>query len=158
MASPPVCSVGSSAVLKATLRAIRKRRGLRAADVAERMAMPLRSYEHFEAGVGLLNLDRLFQFAQATDSDGWAILVAVRSGSPELALHCADNKLVTILMLALQDFDGDLGDGVADIEAAALISRFSDGFRELARYARERRDAASAWLQRPADEDDGEAP
>jgi hypothetical protein len=154
MAPSPVRSAGSSAALKTTLRAIRKRRGLRAVDVAERMAMPLRSYEHFEAGVGQLNLGRLFEFAQATDSDGWAILVAVRSGNPELALHCADNKLVTILVLALQDFDADLGDGVANIEAAALIARFSAGFRELARYARERAEAARAWLTRP-DEDDG---
>lgn len=156
MAFPQVGDALSRESLKAALRAIRKLRRLRAIDAAERLGMPLRSYEHFESGVGQLNLERLFQFAEATDSDGWAILLAAHLGKPELAVRCADNKLVTILMLTLQDFDDDLGDGLADLEAAALIAGFGAAFRDLANYARQRKSDAQAFLRRTRPDDGGE--
>ncbi len=142
--------------LKAALRAVRKRRRLRAADVADRLGMPLRSYEHFESGAGQLNLERLFQFAEATDSDGWAILLAAHLGKPDLAVRCADNKLVTILMLSLQDFDDELGDGLADLEAAAVIAGFGSAFRDLASHARRRKAEADAFLRRGRANEGGE--
>lgn len=145
---PLVGDALSRETLKTALRAIRKRRGLRASDVAGRLEMPQRSYEHFESGVGQLNLDRLFQFAEATDSDAWAILLAAATGRPELALRCADNKLVTILMLALQDFDTDLQEGLADLEVTTLIAGFGAAFGDLARHVRERRANAATFLRR----------
>lgn len=146
----------SREAVKAALRAVRKRRRLRAADVADRLGMPLRSYEHFESGAGQLNLERLFQFAEATDSDGWAILLAAHLGKPDLAIRCADNKLVTILMLSLQDFDDELGDGLADLEAAAVIAGFGSAFRDLARHARQRKADAEAFLRRGRANEGGE--
>lgn len=149
MTALPVDEALSRDSFRAALRAIRKRRGLRAADVAARLSMPLRSYEYFESGAGQPNLDRVFQFAEATDSDAWAILLGAACGRPDLAVRCADNKLVTVFMMAVQDFDDDLGDEIPDVETAILIARFSAVFRDLADYARARRRDADDWLARP---------
>lgn len=148
MPPSPARGPKSNTTLKAALSAIRKQRGLRALDVAKAMGLPLRSYEHFEAGVGQLNLERLFLFADVTDSDPYAILHAVQFGSADFARRCADNKLATILALALQDFDRDLGDRIARLEGAVLIGHFTAVFRDLADYADQRDATAAAWLAR----------
>jgi hypothetical protein len=44
--------------LSAALRLIRAHRRMKSADVARGMNMALRSYEHFEAGGGRINLER----------------------------------------------------------------------------------------------------
>ncbi len=134
--------------LKEALRAIRKHRGLRPADIAARMGLPLRSYEHFEAGGGQLNVERVFQFAEATDSDPYAILFGAIVGAPDFALRCADNKLALILALAVQDFNEDLGDDIAALEAGVLIGRFTKIFAELAEQARQTEASTAAWLAR----------
>ena len=92
-ADPPRRPAG----LTRALRAIRRLRGRRPADVAAAMGLPLRSYAHFEAGGGRLNPGRVHRCAEATESDAFAILVGLWIGSPDFAVHCADNKLVTIL-------------------------------------------------------------
>lgn len=132
--------------LGATLRAVRKKRGLRAVDVAASLGMPLRSYEHFEAGRGRITYERIERFAEATDSDAAAIVMAAALASPEFALRCADNKLMLILMLALRDFNDELGDDIAYLEPGTLIGGFTRLFGDLSAHARKRDVLAEAWL------------
>ena len=136
-----------SATLSAALRLIRGRRGLKAAEVAARMGMALRSYEHFEAGGGRINLERIHRFAEATDSDPHAILAALALGSPEFALRCADNQLMTILMVALQEFDEEVGGLIVELEARTIINVFTGALKDLGLQAARRDTAASAWLE-----------
>ena len=111
------------------------------------MGMAPRSYEHFEAGGGKVNLERIHRFAAATRSDPYAILAALAFGSPEFALRCADNKLMSILMVSLKELDEDVGDAIADLEALPIINAFTRATKELAAQA-ERRDAAGeAWVR-----------
>lgn len=133
--------------LALALRAIRRSRLMRAVDIARRMNMPLRSYEHFEAGGGRLNLERVLQFAQITDSDPYAILAAVMIGSPEFALRAADNKLMTAFMITLQEFNTDAGDDITRLDTGALITAFSQAFQGLLAQSKQKRDAwAETWL------------
>jgi hypothetical protein len=132
--------------LAQALKAVRRRRGLRPADVARLMGMPLRSYEHFEAGRGRLNRERVHQFASVLDADPYAILTAVEIGSPEFAVRCADNKLATIVTMALQDFDLAAGDAIAQLDAQTLTSGFERVLGSLAELAAERAGLAGAWL------------
>lgn len=136
-----------SATLSAALRLIRGRRGLKAAEVAARMGMALRSYEHFEAGGGRINLERIHRFAEATESDPHAIVAALALGSPEFALRCADNQLMTILMVALQEFDQEAGGLIVELEARTIINVFTGALKDLAVQAARRDSAASAWLE-----------
>ncbi len=48
-----------SETLSSALRLIRAHRRMKSAEVAEAMGMALRSYEHFEAGGGRINLERI---------------------------------------------------------------------------------------------------
>src|SRR6266404_1444771 len=91
--------------LAKALKGLRRRRALLQPEVARRMGMRPRTYEHFEAGKGPLYVDRIHDFASALGVDPHAILLALEIGSPEFAGRCADNKLVTIIVMALQDFD-----------------------------------------------------
>ena len=143
----PIDRQTQSQVLTAALRLIRKQRKLRAVDIADRMNMPLRSYEHFESGAGRVNLERLHRFAKATDSDPHALIASLALGSPEFALRCADNKLMTILMVALQDLDRDHGDALSALDARTLISAFTRAFSELGDLAERREQDARAWLE-----------
>lgn len=136
-----------SETLSAALRLIRSHRRMKSADVAHGMNMALRSYEHFEAGGGRVNLDRIHRFAEVTDSDPYAILAALALGSPEFALRTTDNKLMTILMVALQEFDEELGDVLAELDARTIINTFTRALKDLALQSVRRDTAANAWLQ-----------
>ncbi len=135
-----------SETLSAALRLIRSHRRLKASEVADRMNMAQRSYEHFEAGAGRVNLERIHRFADATDSDPYALLASLGLGSPEFALRCADNKLMTIIMVALQDFDRDRGDVAAALDSRTLINAFDRAFKDLGDLAVQRDQDARAWL------------
>ncbi len=135
-----------NALLSATLRLIRGHRRLRTVEVAGAMGMALRSYEHFEAGGGRINLERIHRFAEATDSDPYAILSALALGSPAFGVRCADNKLMTILMVALQEFDDDVGDRIADLDALPIINAFTKALKDLAVQAERQDGDGSAWL------------
>lgn len=120
-----------SETLSAALRLIRTHRRMRTVDIAQSMGMALRSYEHFEAGGGRVNLERIHRFAEVTDSDPYAILAALALGSPKFALRTADNKLMTILMVALQEFDEEVGDVLAELDARTIINTFTRPFKDL---------------------------
>lgn len=136
----------SRAVLSSSLRLIRSRRQLRTLDVAGRMNMAVRSYEHFEAGAGRINLERIHRFAEVTDSDPHAIIAALALGSPEFAVRCMDNKLATILTIVLQEFDEETGDAIADLDGRTIINAFTRTLRELADQAINREAEAQAWI------------
>ena len=137
-----------SRLLSQTLRAVRRRAGLRAADVAQRMGMPLRSYEHFEAGGRRVNLERIHEFAAATGADALAILASILMGSPAFAVRSSRNKMMLTLMLALQEFDGDAGDDMELLETGVCLAAFSEMFGQLAHEVRRRRQMADDVAQR----------
>ena len=118
-------------ILARAVRDIRRLRDLRANVVAERMGMPLRSYELFEAGGGRFDMQRLFAFAEATDSDPFAIMLSVPFESPEFAVDCADTKLALILMMHLQGFHEDRGADIAYLDPPNIIGGFERVFKEL---------------------------
>lgn len=133
-------------LLSKAMRAIRRLRRLRSADLAARLEMPLRSYEHFESGKGRLDYDRLLAFAQATDSDPFALIAALAFEAPEFAVNVADNKLVLIVMLTLRELHEELGEDIAYLEARTLIGAFTRVSRELVDHVRKRDTFAEAWL------------
>jgi len=137
---------GQAERLSQVLRAIREARRLRVVDVAEAMGMAPRSYEHFEAGRGRLDFVRLERFAEATESDPWAIVLEVMLKRPGLALAAMDNKLAVIGLLALDDFHEDLGEDIALIEPRVLVSGFRQLFQGFADHVRKRDLTVERWL------------
>lgn len=134
-------------LLSAAIKAVRMHRGMKAAEVARAMNMPLRTYENFEGGHARMNLDYLHRFCAVTDSDPSAMLTAVAIGSAQFARRCADNKMMLILTIALQEFDRDMGDRIRHLEARELIAAFGGVFAKLEADSRGRDEAASAWLE-----------
>lgn len=130
---------GHRDLLSRILKAIRRRRGLLAQDVASRMAMPLRTYEHFEGGRGRLSLERLQRFAEATDSDAYGIVASLAFGEVAFALRCADNKAMTIAMMSLQDLNRDAGEDLVLLDARQILHEFDAACARLAQEARARR-------------------
>ena len=120
---------------------------MRASDVARAMGMALRSYEHFEAGRGRLDLLRLERFAEATDSDPYAIVAALMLKRPELALRAIDNKLVVINLFALDDFNEDLGEDIRLIAPQMLVGAFRRLFQDLGDHVRKRDLTVERWLE-----------
>ncbi len=128
------------------LRSLRRRRGLRSVDVASAMGMPLRSYEHFEAGAVRLNPERIHQFAEAIGVDAFAIFAALDMGSPAFAVRCADNKFMTVLIMTLQNFDANAGDDIARLAASTLFASFTRCFDELASQASAQDAFVEQWM------------
>lgn len=139
-----IASPAERTVFANAARSIRKKRNLRTTVVAERMGLPLRTYELFEAGGGLLSPDRIRRFAEATDSDPFAIMLAVMFGDAEFALACADTKLVLIMVMHLQSFSEDHGPDLAYLEPPNLIGAFERVFKELGAKLKDN----EAFLQR----------
>lgn len=102
------------------------------------------------------------RFARATDSDGWALLASAPLGSPDFALRCADNKLMTILMITMKELDDDLADDIVFLQPGTLIGAFTRIRNELAQHVRKRDQFAETWLsektpmlgRRSSDDDD----
>lgn len=113
--------------------------------------MAPRSYEHLEAGTGRITYERIVDFAEATDSDPIAILATHSFGTPAFALRCIDNKLMTIMMIALIEMDADLGDDITYLDAQTLVGGFTRLTRELAQHVRKRETFAEEWLKQGAE-------
>ena len=130
----------------AALKSVRRARGLSTHEVAAALHMPLRTYEHFEAGHGRLNLDYLHRFAEVTASDFYGLLHAIAIGSPEFAVRTADNKFMTTFTIFLQAYDRKMGDRIRDLDARALIAAFGEMFEALTEVGDQRADEAAAFL------------
>jgi transcriptional regulator with XRE-family HTH domain len=135
------------AILSAALKSIRKDRRMRASEVARALGMPLRSYEHFEAGRGRITLDKIMRFGAATNSDPLAIITAVILKSPEFALRCADNKLMTILMIAISELNDELGNDIVFLEPGTLIGAFTRVTKDLNDHVAKRDLFAENWFK-----------
>ena len=150
-------------LLSVALRALRRARLRKSRDVAAAMNLPLRSYEHFEAGGGRLNIERIYDFGRALDVDPHAILAAVMISSPHFAVRVADNKMIQAFVILLQEFDQTLGDEVANLETAAIVAAFSEAFDRLLIEARRKAEWRRTWLGEYAppealDADEGDEP
>ena len=142
--------------LAQALKSLRRLRGRRPGDMADAMGMPRRSYEYFEAGRGPLNVDRVHRFAQILDVDPFAILAAMEIRSPQFAVRCAEHKLMTVMMVAVQEFDATAGDDIGRLNAAAIISGLTRVFDALAKEAREGADFAERWMEEAEPPEDAE--
>jgi transcriptional regulator with XRE-family HTH domain len=134
-------------ILSQAMRAIRKARRLRSSEMARLLEMPVRSYEHFEAGRGKISWDRIVRFADATDSDPIALMAVLALGKPEFAMHCADNKLMTILMLAMGELEEELGPDISLLSSANMVGAFTRIVKELVESVRKRDTFAEHWLE-----------
>jgi transcriptional regulator with XRE-family HTH domain len=145
MAAPPPDVPSRRATLARALKALRRRSGLRAADVAAALGIQLRSYENFEAGRGRLNVDRVHQVARILGADPFAILTAVDIRSPDFAVRCAENKLMAIFLRKLRDFDAATEDQIAQLDPAILMESFTQMFASLTQEASEREAMSKIW-------------
>ena len=134
-------------VLSESLKTIRRLRDLSAVVVSDRMNVSLRTYQDFEAGRGRLNEDYVHRFARATNSDPHAILHAVKIGSPQFAVWCADNKFLTVFEIELQRFDERMGERIRSLEPRELIVAISAMFEALELETRNREADAQTWLE-----------
>ena len=81
------------ALLSQVLRELRLFRRKRPTQVAIEMGMPPRSYEHFEAGRGRLNVERIHLFASRLGVDPYGIFASLEIGSPAFAVRTAENQV-----------------------------------------------------------------
>lgn len=138
-------------LLSGALKLVRRARGMSTRQTAAAMHMSLRTYQRFEAGSTKLNLDHIHRFAQATASDPYGILTAVAIGSSRYALNTADNRLSTILVVAIQNLEQSVGDRITELDTRSLVNAVAalfDGFAEQIL----RGDPSDQWLTRGQDE------
>ena len=134
-------------ILGAAIRLVRLHRRMKPADVAMAMGIGKRTYELFEAGKGLVNLERIHRFAEVTDSDPYAIIDCMALGSPAFAVRCADNKAMLALRVVTQEFDDEIGDAIMELDTRSIINAFTRTLKDLALQAVRRDDAAKEWLE-----------
>ena len=139
-------AVRRRAALARTLKALRRRRGATAQQTAQAMGMALRSFEHFEAGRARINVDRVHKLADALRADPYAIFAAAELDAPDFAVHCADNKLMMILLIALGDFERTCGSAIVHLDPATLLAAFSRTFQDLAEQAHDRAKLAAGRI------------
>lgn len=145
----------NAALLATAMRSIRLARRMRTSEIARELGMPLRTYEHLEAGRGRITYDKIVRFAEVTNSDPVAILLAVPLRSAEFAVRCADNKLATILTIALRELNDELGDDIEFLEAGTLIGGFTRVTKDLRDHVANRDLFAENWLKENSSKVDG---
>jgi len=117
--------------LASALRRLRQHSGLTSAEVARRMGMRPRTYQHFEAG-GRITLARLKGFAAATDTDAMALVLEIILKSEGFALRCAGNKLASAVLFEIERLDQQLGEALPSLTTATVLLRVGEGFAALA--------------------------
>lgn len=145
----------NAALLATALRNIRLARRMRTSELARELGMPLRTYEHLEAGRGKITYDKVVRFAEATNSDPVAILLSLPLKSHEFAVRCADNKLATILAIALGELNDELGDDIEFLEPGTLIGAFTRVVKDLNSHVANRDLFAETWLRENSSKVDG---
>jgi transcriptional regulator with XRE-family HTH domain len=133
-------------LLARAIRGLRRLRGRKLADVVAALGMRKRTYEHFEGGFGPLNTERVHEVVEHLQGDPYGVLAALEICSPDFALRTADNKLMTIFYLQLQEFDERAGDGIALLDSYCLMDAFREMFQALEAEARRRKELA---MRRP---------
>jgi transcriptional regulator with XRE-family HTH domain len=119
-----------AAILSQILKAIRRRRGFKVAQVAKAMGIATRTYANFEAGRQRISIAKIHQFSQVVGTDPYAILVAVDIKSPSFALRCMEHGFMSMLIVLIQDFDARAQDSFAQIDPRILYAatrQFFDG-------------------------------
>lgn len=144
-----------ASTVSAALRAIRLLRRMKASEVAEAMRLQTRTYERFEAGTGRVTYARISLFARATDSDPVAILAAIPLRSPEFAIACADNKLMTVAMTTMRELDQELGSDISLLPVSILVAAFDKLGKDLVAHVRRRDEFAERWIEEKASQIDG---
>jgi transcriptional regulator with XRE-family HTH domain len=117
-----------SRALTAVVRAVRVHRGLTSKQVAARMDMKLRTYQHFEAGGGRFSFPKLRRFAQASGSDFNGLVVAILVRDTNLATCGGDNRLVSVTLFSLKALSVRLGESLSVIEPRHAISVLDQAF------------------------------
>lgn len=134
--------------LSIILKTIRKERRMSAKEVAEAMRVAPKTYENFEAGRGRLHFEKIKRFAEATRCDALSIVHGVMFDAPEVAYRSMDNKISTILWLALREFGDDVGDAIASLPGTAVFEAFRQAFHGLGELLKRRTNGTERWLER----------
>lgn len=134
-------------LLSTALKLIRKHRGLTAAEVAQALNMFIRTYENFENGRTRLNQDYVYRFCRVTDSDPYGVFLSIMLGNPQFALDCADNKLASVLLLALRENYARSPETLPAVQMRDAMAIFRQMFDRLSDETARREASASAWLE-----------
>ena len=146
MKHSPIEADGGAEILTQSLRAIRKKRGMTASNIAAELGMPLRTYQEFESGRGPLTHQRLFAFAEVTDADPFALLLGAIFGQPDLAIDCADTKFCMIMMMYFEQFADERRGDIAYLDPPNLAGGFDRLFKEFGAKLDDRERFLQNWL------------
>ena len=130
------------------LKRISRLRRLSNRDVARQMCIESRSFDRFVAGEVRLDVDRIFAFAKATNSDPVAIVAGLFLKNPELAQQCADNKLMMVHAICLEKLIERLGERLQKVDAATVILLYERLIEDCVRDLDEREARERDWLNR----------
>lgn len=145
--SPSSSLARQGRLLHTIIKAIREERRMRPPQVAAAMGIGLRTYEEFEAGRGRLDLEKVRLFGLATDSDAVAITLGLLFGSKDSAMRALENKGSTILWIAMQEFEEDVGDQMAVIPGSFVLETLRQAFNRLRDYLLKRDTTAERYLE-----------
>ena len=146
MAARPTNLDPDAALLSQILKAIRRRRGFKVAQVAQAMGIATRTYANFEAGRQRIDVAKIHQFAQVVGADPYAILVAVDIKSPSFALRCMEHQFMAMLMVLIQDFDARAEDSFARIDPRILYAAAHQFFDGLLAQSQEIDASLERWM------------
>lgn len=147
-------SADRDAVLSSVLKALRLHRRMTVLQVAERMGLQKRSYERFEAGEGLLKVERIFAFATATDTDPYALLASVKMGSADFAVACADNKLALLFVAHAREIFVREGGETAKLQPQVIVEVLNIARARLGMELETLRALAAKWMPPPSGQDE----
>jgi transcriptional regulator with XRE-family HTH domain len=134
--------------LGTTLKQVREYRHLSASEVARRLGLANSSYEDWEHGRTRLTFDHIIQFARVTDTDALAIAAALPFNDNTLAVHCADNKLMTIVATAVHNMHQHMGDDLARLPKEVVIASVEKICGDLIKHMDAQDRFGDAWLAR----------
>ena len=146
--SPSTPLARQARLLKKIVRTLRKERRMTVDEVAGLMGVAPRTYQDFEAGKGELDLHKIRLFATAARNDAVANVLALTFEDPDLALQTMDNKPLSTLWIAFQEFRERVGARLSLVPPALLLSAFRRAFDEIEAYLAKRTESTEEWLER----------
>jgi transcriptional regulator with XRE-family HTH domain len=135
-----------SHVLAQAIKSVRLLRGRSTADLAKALGLSLRTYERWESGDAHLSFASVIRFAEVTDSDPIALVIAMIIRDPDFAVDAADNKLALMVVMTLADLHGVAGDKLRHLTKTEIRKHLQVVLQALGTSALQTSESADDWI------------
>ncbi|MDG2520533.1 helix-turn-helix transcriptional regulator [Caulobacter segnis] len=129
------------------IRTLRLAANLSVTETARRMGVTRRVYQTFEKGDSAVDIGLVYRFGEAVGADPAGIIVSLLIGDARFAYRVAENKVMLMAILAIEEWNRKFGDDLELANPNEFYSILSVALGKMIENARSRETVGEMVLQ-----------